>query len=387
MAERRTTKKASGSQKKATRSSSTRKAGSSSARKPTARKSAAKRSRSSRPAGVEAKTVAEFRDALRKNLIDPTGMVMLTRERIEEALEGAVKGGQLSAKQARGIASELVKRGQKETNDVLKDLEGLLDRGRDELRSRASGARKRAVKAASPALAQADRARRAAGVGAELPDHLYDELNVAEVKARLARSRPPSCARCATTSVATASARACSARSSPGSSSRAATIGRRGRRPDDTHPPPPGRRARAEHRRGSRMAAPAWLAARATWSSCEVPCPATACGRGSPRPSARSPRPTRSSCSSPVPTGSSRSRRTPARPGRCCPTSASWPRRRAQVRDALERIGRFEQPPVESIVPAVEHFHYRNKLEYSFGWPTRRAAISSSASTAPAAST
>jgi 23S rRNA (uracil1939-C5)-methyltransferase len=37
------------------------------------------------------------------------------------------------------------------------------------------------------------------------------------------------------------------------------------------------------------------------------------------------------------------------------------------VRDALERIGRFEQPPVEPIVPAVEQWRYRNKLEYSFG--------------------
>ena len=38
-----------------------------------------------------------------------------------------------------------------------------------------------------------------------------------------------------------------------------------------------------------------------------------------------------------------------------------------QVRDALERIGRFESPPVEPIVPAVEPLRYRNKLEYSFG--------------------
>ena len=38
-----------------------------------------------------------------------------------------------------------------------------------------------------------------------------------------------------------------------------------------------------------------------------------------------------------------------------------------QVRDALTRIGRFEQPPVEPIVPAVEPLRYRNKLEYSFG--------------------
>src|SRR3954454_13292991 len=38
-----------------------------------------------------------------------------------------------------------------------------------------------------------------------------------------------------------------------------------------------------------------------------------------------------------------------------------------QVSEALTRIGRFEEPPVSSIVPAVEQWRYRNKLEYSFG--------------------
>jgi 23S rRNA (uracil1939-C5)-methyltransferase len=38
-----------------------------------------------------------------------------------------------------------------------------------------------------------------------------------------------------------------------------------------------------------------------------------------------------------------------------------------QVRDALTRLGGFEDPPVEPIVPAVEQWRYRNKLEYSFG--------------------
>src|ERR671935_1019738 len=37
-----------------------------------------------------------------------------------------------------------------------------------------------------------------------------------------------------------------------------------------------------------------------------------------------------------------------------------------QVREALRRIGRIEQPPLELIVPAESQFHYRNKLEYSF---------------------
>jgi 23S rRNA (uracil1939-C5)-methyltransferase len=37
-----------------------------------------------------------------------------------------------------------------------------------------------------------------------------------------------------------------------------------------------------------------------------------------------------------------------------------------QVRDALVRIGRFDDPPLEPIVPAASQFGYRNKLEYSF---------------------
>jgi 23S rRNA (uracil1939-C5)-methyltransferase len=36
------------------------------------------------------------------------------------------------------------------------------------------------------------------------------------------------------------------------------------------------------------------------------------------------------------------------------------------VRDALERIAGLRDAPLEPIVPAVERFHYRNKLEYSF---------------------
>jgi len=37
-----------------------------------------------------------------------------------------------------------------------------------------------------------------------------------------------------------------------------------------------------------------------------------------------------------------------------------------QVRDALERIGRLPEPPLEPILPARPQYGYRNKLEYSF---------------------
>ena len=38
-----------------------------------------------------------------------------------------------------------------------------------------------------------------------------------------------------------------------------------------------------------------------------------------------------------------------------------------QVQDALQRIGRLEGYELEPLVPAIEQWRYRNKLEYSFG--------------------
>jgi polyhydroxyalkanoate synthesis regulator phasin len=118
-------------------------------------------------------------------------MVLLTRERIEEVLGEAVERGAISTKEAQSIGSNLLKRGRKETNDVLKDLEGLLAKGAKDVRKQASGARKRAVRAASPALATADRARRAAGVGPSFPITGYDDLSAADVQRRLGDLTPP----------------------------------------------------------------------------------------------------------------------------------------------------------------------------------------------------
>ena len=41
--------------------------------------------------------------------------------------------------------------------------------------------------------------------------------------------------------------------------------------------------------------------------------------------------------------------------------------KRAQVDEALRRIGRLDGFELQEIVPAVEPWRYRNKLEYSFG--------------------
>jgi 23S rRNA (uracil1939-C5)-methyltransferase len=57
----------------------------------------------------------------------------------------------------------------------------------------------------------------------------------------------------------------------------------------------------------------------------------------------------------------------PGAPWQVLPYERQLEEKEEQVRDALARIGHFESPPVEPIVPALEQFHYRNKLEYSFG--------------------
>ena len=57
----------------------------------------------------------------------------------------------------------------------------------------------------------------------------------------------------------------------------------------------------------------------------------------------------------------------PGAPWQVLPYERQLEEKQSQVVDALERLGGFEQPPIESILPAVEQWHYRNKLEYSFG--------------------
>jgi 23S rRNA (uracil1939-C5)-methyltransferase len=57
----------------------------------------------------------------------------------------------------------------------------------------------------------------------------------------------------------------------------------------------------------------------------------------------------------------------PGAPWQVLPYERQLSEKEDQVRDALSRLGGFDQPPVETIVPAVEPLRYRNKLEYSFG--------------------
>ncbi len=57
----------------------------------------------------------------------------------------------------------------------------------------------------------------------------------------------------------------------------------------------------------------------------------------------------------------------PGAPWQVLPYELQLEAKASQVRDALKRIGHLEGYELEPIVPAVEQWRYRNKLEYSFG--------------------
>ncbi len=57
----------------------------------------------------------------------------------------------------------------------------------------------------------------------------------------------------------------------------------------------------------------------------------------------------------------------PGAPWQVLPYERQLEVKHAQVEDALRRIGRLEDFELEPIVPALEPWRYRNKLEYSFG--------------------
>jgi polyhydroxyalkanoate synthesis regulator phasin len=151
----------------------------------------------SAPAELSGKSVADLRNALTRGILGPLNLVMLTRDRIEEVMEDAVSRGRMTADDAQKLAQDLISRGRKQTGDVLDDLEGLL--GARTLGSEAAGRARRQVSeatararsAADPVLAQADRARRVAGVGPAFPIAGYDELTVSQVQARLGDLKPP----------------------------------------------------------------------------------------------------------------------------------------------------------------------------------------------------
>jgi hypothetical protein len=132
--------------------------------------------------------VAELREAL-STLVDPLGLVMLTRERIDDALNDAVSRGRVTADDAQDLAAALIERGRRQTNDVIGELEQLLaaKAGRAR-RAASSSARTAARRPASAARKTAARASAKPAGGSGIAG--YDDLNAKQVGARIADLTP-----------------------------------------------------------------------------------------------------------------------------------------------------------------------------------------------------
>jgi polyhydroxyalkanoate synthesis regulator phasin len=129
-------------------------------------------------------SVQAFRDALEKT-------VTISRDRLQEVVDDAVRRGRMTRDDADEIVGRLVTRGRDQAEDLLNQLERLLSqareapgRARQQAGARAEKARKRAVKAVDRPLAGADRVRRAARVPG-FPITAYDDLSVRQIDRRV----------------------------------------------------------------------------------------------------------------------------------------------------------------------------------------------------------
>ena len=129
-------------------------------------------------------SVQAFRDALEKS-------ITISRERLQEVLDDAVKRGRMSRGDAEEMVGRLATRGREQAEDLLSQLESLLsqvrdvpDRAKQEVGVRAEQARKRTVAAVDKPLASADRVRRGARVPG-FPITAYDQLSIRQIDRRL----------------------------------------------------------------------------------------------------------------------------------------------------------------------------------------------------------
>lgn len=122
--------------------------------------------------------------ALRETLAEG---VVITGERLQEAMDDAVRRGKVTADDAQDIVARLVNSGRQQARDLLDEIEQLLTRGRGTIEDTARTAADRARKAPGTdrVLKEVDRARRVAGLGPSFPITDYENLTAAQVTTRL----------------------------------------------------------------------------------------------------------------------------------------------------------------------------------------------------------
>ncbi len=137
---------------------------------PQARQSSRKKttagSRSRSTATPAANDSAGVREQLAR-FLDPREVVVLTRERVQEAVDDAVERGRMTRNDATALVTALFERGKTQTDDLIAQIEGVV-----------TGTPTRIVR-------EVDRARRATGIGSNFPVSGYDDLTAAQVGERL----------------------------------------------------------------------------------------------------------------------------------------------------------------------------------------------------------
>jgi polyhydroxyalkanoate synthesis regulator phasin len=117
--------------------------------------------------------------------------VVVTGERVQEAVDDAVRRGRMMPQDAEELVTSLLSIGRQQTQDLLADIEQLLGRtrsGAEVARTGATAASKRArnhgADASDKVLQRVDKARRAAGIGT-FPILNYDDLTASQIVDRV----------------------------------------------------------------------------------------------------------------------------------------------------------------------------------------------------------
>jgi polyhydroxyalkanoate synthesis regulator phasin len=158
-----------------------------------------KKSKPSQDSARAEQSLQAFREALEKS-------VTISRERLQEVVDDAVRRGRMTRTDAEELVSRVVSRGRDQAEEILAQLERLLaqvrdvggvagrareqaDRTRKQVGGRAKKAGKRAVGAVDKPLASADRMRRKARVPG-FPITAYDQLTARQIDRRLTDLSP-----------------------------------------------------------------------------------------------------------------------------------------------------------------------------------------------------
>jgi polyhydroxyalkanoate synthesis regulator phasin len=120
-------------------------------------------------------------NALRERLVSS---LTLTTERLQDAVDDAVRRGRMTRKDAEDLFATLVSAGRAQTEQLLADIEQLLGRGRG-----GDGLRESAAESSDVVLRTVDRARRRVSVGT-FPILGYDDLNANQITKRLVDLTP-----------------------------------------------------------------------------------------------------------------------------------------------------------------------------------------------------